>query len=225
MSAAEGHRRFEEDLAAYLLGTLDQGDAVAIEEHLAGCERCRSDLEWLRPAAEELATSVPQLDPPRRLRRRTLAAARAEERGSRPRSWRPAAVGAPRFAMVAGSLALVAVGIAIAIGSLVNDGGPGSSTVAVQPATAGVGGRLVVRDEMATLELDGMPRLPSSQVYEAWVDRDGELEPSSTFIVDRNGVGTTTIPRVEGADRVMVTREPRGGSDRPTTAPLLQASL
>jgi hypothetical protein len=226
--SAGDHRRFEEDLAAYLLGSLDQTETITLETHLARCERCRSELDWLRPAAGALAASVPQLVPPRRLRRRTLAAARAERRRSRPRPRRPVALGAPRFAMLAGALTLVAIGIAIAVGSLPNDQGPGASTVAVQPAEPGaaaVGGRLIVRDDLATLEVHGMPRLPSSQVYEAWVDRNGDVAPSSTFIVDRRGVGATTIPSVEGADRVMVTREPRGGSDRPTTAPLLLAPL
>jgi anti-sigma factor RsiW len=220
---ADEHRRFEEDLAAYVVGNLEQADRIAIEAHLDQCERCRSDLEWLRPAAGALAASVPQLDPPRRLRRRTLAAARSEQPARR--RW-PA--GALRPAALAGAFAAIAVAVVIAIGLLGDETGPGSSTVAAQPAAAlpaGAEGTLVVRDGMATLEVARMPRLASSQVYEAWLQRDGEIEPSSTFIVDRNGAGATTIPDVDGASRVMVTREPRGGSDSPTTAPLLQATL
>jgi anti-sigma factor RsiW len=220
--ASEDHRRFEGDLAAYLLDNLDDADRIAFEAHLDQCERCRSDLDWLRPTVGEVATSVPQLEPPRRLRRRTLAAARAAEAPARRRSetW----IGLPRFAAIGGAVtALLAV--AIVVVSLVNDSGPGTSTVPVQAAEAGVDGSLVVDDGTAVLEVARMPQIPSNRVYETWIQRDGKVEPSSTFIVDRNGTGTATIPRVEGADRVMVTSEPRGGSDRPTTAPLLEASL
>jgi hypothetical protein len=100
--------------------------------------------------------------------------------------------------------------------------------VAVEPAdgrAANAGGTLVVQDGAATLEVDGMPRLPARQVYETWLQRDGEVQPSTTFIVDRSGKGATTIPDVDGAEQVMVTREPRGGSVQPTTAPVLRASL
>ena len=221
MPQSDGHRRFEEDLAAYVVGNLDQADRIAFEAHLDQCGRCRSDLDWLSPAAGVLAASVPQ-------RRRTLAAARSVPRAdtSEPR-WRSRA-GAPRLAALGAASAAVAAAIVLAVGLLADENGPGSSTVAVQPAgalQAGAGGQLVVRDGTATLEIARMPPLPSSEVYEAWVQRDGALEPSSTFIVDRNGTGAVTIPGVDGADRVMVTREPRGGSDRPTTAPLLEAPL
>jgi anti-sigma factor RsiW len=222
---ADEHRRFEEDLAAYVVGNLEGADRIALEAHLDQCERCRSDLEWLRPAAGALAASVPQLDPPRRLRRRILAAARSEQPAHR--RWAVPA-GVPRLAPLAGAFAAIAVAVVIAVSLLGDDTGPGSSTVAAQPAAAlpaGAEGTLVVRDGMATLEVARMPRLASSQVYEAWLQRDGEIEPSSTFIVDRNGAGAATIPGVDGASRVMVTREPRGGSDSPTTAPLLQATL
>ena len=40
------------------------------------------------------------------------------------------------------------------------------------------------------------------------------------FVPGRGGTATATIPGVEDAARVMVTREPRGGSPQPTTAPL-----
>ena len=224
--SAEEHRGFQEDLPGYLLGSLAEADRVALEAHLDQCERCRSELDWLRPTVGVLASSVPQLDPPRRQRRRTIAAARADERPTGARGWLTA-LGRPRPATLGLAAAAVAIVVAIAVSSLDQGSGPGSTTVALQaaaPAT-GAGGSLVVRDDTATLEVARLPDLPPSQVYEAWVQRDGEISPSSTFIVDRNGAGATTIPGVEGADRVMVTREPRGGSDQPTTVPLVSASL
>lgn len=228
MNGPAEHRRFDEDLPGYLLGSLHEADRIALEAHLDQCERCRSELDWLRPTVGVLAGSVPQLDPPRGMRRRTLAAARSEKRIEEPGRRSRAPAWMPRFVPVAAVLAAAAVIIAIAVSGLGSDNGPGTSTVAVQQAdarAANAGGTLVVRDGGATLQVDRMPRLPASQVYETWLQRGSEIEPSTTFIVDRNGAGATTIPDVEDADQVMVTREPRGGSDQPTTAPLLRASL
>jgi hypothetical protein len=217
------HDRFDEDLAAYALNALTQDDRVALEAHLPQCERCRNTLTWLRPAADALATSVPSKIPPRRLRRRTLAAARSD--GHERRAAKPF-LGHRGLAPIAAGLALAAV--AFAIGTSLG-GGPGadSRTVAVQPAdqASAADGVLIERDGMATLELEGMPKLAGDDVYQAWLQRDGEIQPSTTFIVDRNGTGATTIAGVENAEKIMVTREPRGGSATPSTAPLVAVSL
>ena len=226
MTPADDHRHFEEELAAYVIGNLEGADRIAFEAHLDQCERCRRDHDRLAPAAGVLAASVPQLDPPRRLRRRTLAAARSQWATGEGARRQP--LGVPQRAALAAGLAAVVAAVAIAVGSLGGEGSNRTSTVAVQPTdarAAKVAGELVVRDDTATLEVARMPRLPASQVYEAWTQRDGEIAPSGTFIVDRNGLGATTIPDLRDADRVMVTREPRGGSQQPTTAPLLQAVL
>ncbi len=55
------HRRWEDDLAAWMLGSLDDDEAERFEQHLAGCERCRADLDWLRPAVDAVPASVTQL--------------------------------------------------------------------------------------------------------------------------------------------------------------------
>jgi hypothetical protein len=63
-------------------------------------------------------------------------------------------------------------------------------------------------------------------VYETWVRRGNGVEPSSLFTLRRNRSGDAAIPGpLEGADAVLVTAEPRGGSSQPTSRPLLQASL
>jgi hypothetical protein len=64
------------------------------------------------------------------------------------------------------------------------------------------------------------------QVYEVWVRRGKRIERSSLFNVARDGSGAAAIPqRLDGVDQVMVTREPAGGSDRPTEQPLVRVSV
>ncbi|PKK12310.1 zf-HC2 domain-containing protein [Thermomonospora sp. CIF 1] len=42
------------DVGAYVLGLLEEGDRRTFEEHLAGCARCRAELERLSGPAEAL---------------------------------------------------------------------------------------------------------------------------------------------------------------------------
>lgn len=67
------------DLAGYLAGSLQPGEAERFASHLRGCDRCRSELEELRPLAAALEGSEPLPDPPAELRGRVLEAALAGE--------------------------------------------------------------------------------------------------------------------------------------------------
>ena len=58
------------------------------------------------------------------------------------------------------------------------------------------------------------------------MQRDGTLQPSSLFVPRRDRTADAAVPGpLDDADAVLVTREPRGGSRQPTSAPLLQADL
>jgi anti-sigma-K factor RskA len=104
-----------------------------------------------------------------------------------------------------------------------------SSVVAARPDqkhAPGASGTLERRDGSAILHVEGLPALPRDRVYEAWVQRGGSMEPSSLFTLRRDRSGDAAIPGpLEGADAVLVTAEPRGGSPQPTSTPLLRASL
>ena len=67
------HEGRRDELAAYLLGALEPHEAAELERHLAGCEECREEMQWLRPAVQLLPESVERLDP-------SPAAARANRR-------------------------------------------------------------------------------------------------------------------------------------------------
>ena len=57
------HEHRGDELAAYLLDALEPGEAAELERHLAGCEECRAELEWLRPAVQLLPESVERVEP------------------------------------------------------------------------------------------------------------------------------------------------------------------
>jgi hypothetical protein len=71
-----------------------------------------------------------------------------------------------------------------------------------------------------------MPELSPNRVYQAWIQRDGRIVPQPTFVVGNDGRGTVGIPEdLSGAQRVLVTREPRGGASAPTEDPIIAVRL
>jgi anti-sigma factor RsiW len=224
---AQDHQSFEDDLAAWMLGALEDREAKRFQRHLARCERCRTDLRWLRPAVDALPASVTQIAPPPRLRGHLLGVVRTEaRRGAGPDRPRRglARLAMPRPVIAAlGAVALIGAGVA----GYALRGGADSETLQANatPEAPGAHGELVVEGDEGTLNAGGMPRLDHNEVFQAWVREGGRIEPSTVFVPGRGGAASATIEGLEGADLVMVTREPRGGSTHPTTEPLLRARL
>ena len=75
-----GHERWHEEVAAYVLGALDPERVAALERHAGGCERCQAQVRWLMPAVDALPESVPRAEPPPELRSRLMAEVRADAR-------------------------------------------------------------------------------------------------------------------------------------------------
>jgi anti-sigma-K factor RskA len=236
MTGARDHRRWRADLAAYLLGALEPEESESMERHLDGCERCRDELRWLRPAIDLLPESVPPLEPPVDLRARLLAEVRADAAAAKaaagPRAAHPAAP-SPLLTRLRGfilrpavAMATVALIVAVAAGYAVRGGGGTETTTVVGPVDGSVRATLERSGDSGTLEMVGLKQLPRDDVYQAWVQRDGRIEPSSLFEARRDGTASAAIPhQLDGADAVMVTREPRGGSKQPSSTPIVTVKL
>ena len=81
-------------------------------------------------------------------------------------------------------------------------------------------------DSAASLHLAHVHQLPPDKVLEAWVKRGGRIIPvRSLFVPDREGRAATELPGLSGADAVMVTAEPRGGSNVPTSTPMVKLTI
>jgi anti-sigma-K factor RskA len=232
----EGHEELRDELAAYALGALPSEEAAQLERHLADCESCRDRLRWLQPAVDMLGASVEQLTPPPELRRRLMetvraepaplpqqdvATTRAEPRGLRWGAWgglmlRPATAFVAVVLIVAGG----AAGYALRGGD-----GDSTTTIAAQPASPDVSADLVRQGDNAALHVHELPAISRDEVYEVWVRRGDSVEPASTFVLNRDGTAVAAVPALEGADAVLVTREPHGGSEQPTNEPVLEAQL
>jgi len=237
----DDHVHWSEDLAAHALGALEPERAAELERHLEDCERCREELLWLTPAAQALPEGVERVEPSPRLRARLMAEVEADAReahraaaggfrqraaawlrgsGSGPIGLRPAAGIAALLLVV--TVAGLALGGALGGGS---DGGGGESTI-VAGKPPGVTATMVDEGDGGTLRLANVHQLPDGRVLEAWVLRDGEVEAvRALFVPDHQGQASTQLPPMAGVEEVMVTAEPKGGSETPTGKPLIAISV
>jgi anti-sigma-K factor RskA len=231
-STPEGDR-YRDELAAYALGALGEPEAAELRRHLHGCEECREHLRWLQPAVDLLPRAVPQVEPPPRLRKRLMSTVRAESReavraDARGTGWRDwgAFLLRPATAAVAGVLLVAGVLGGYLLHQPTENRRSVVSVEASESLAPTASGTLERQDGSAILRVEGMPALAGNRVYETWVQRGGTMEPSSLFTLRRNRSGDAAIPGpLEGADAVLVTAEPRGGSSQPTSRPVLRASL
>jgi anti-sigma-K factor RskA len=223
---ASDHNRWSEDLAAYVLGALERDEAADFERHLEGCERCREEMTWLEPAVQTLPEAVERQEPPRALRNALMAEVRedAREATARPapaRRRRRLLKPAMGFAVVA---LLVAGVLGYEVGNGGSDGGGGASTLERQ--VGGLNVKMVQEGDSGTLQLSGVHQLPPDKVLEAWVEREGQVEAvPALFVPNRDGQAETRIADMNGVAVVMVTEEPQGGSEAPTSEPIMTMAV
>jgi anti-sigma-K factor RskA len=225
MSEIEHDRRSDE-IAAYLLDALEPGEAAELERHLAGCDECRTELEWLRPAVQLLPESAPRLEPPPQLRRRLMEQVRAETAPA-PRRVRRWSIRGWSLRPVAGLAALILVVgavVAYAIGS--GDSGGASTTTVVAGHSPGVIAEVIRDGGSGSLHLTNLHQLPRDEVLQAWVEKEGRVVSAKTlFVPNQDGTASATIDDMKGVKTVMVTAEPRGGSVQPTSPPIVSVSI
>jgi len=230
------HKRWHEELSAYLLGALEPGEAESLERHLESCERCREELRWLAPARDALPETASRMQPPPELRVRLLADVREDARraagaaGARPGllerlrdfagpRWRPLAAGAA-------VLLIVAAVVGYEIGSNGSEGGGNPVTVESNEPSGLVAAVSMEGTENGRIELSNVSPLPPDKVLEAWLERDGEVEAvPMLFVPNGKGEAATTLGDMRGVTTVMVTAEPPGGSEAPTSEPIATVTI
>jgi anti-sigma-K factor RskA len=237
--SANGHGRWDDTLAAYLLGALPDAEVEEFEGHLAGCARCRDEAASLRAAVDVLPVAVPPVSPPRELKSRVMSVVESEaellqaagseaDRPARPRRRRGLRGLFPRPVITAAAAAAaLAVGVVAGIAIVGDDGSGGQRTLAARVtdplAATTARASLVVDGSRAKLVVRGMPAPESGRVYQVWLKRGDRVPvPAGATFMLRSG--DVAIPRaVRDGDQVMVTSEPVGGSPVPTRQPIVVA--
>jgi anti-sigma-K factor RskA len=238
------HERWQDDAAAYALGALDPAETAEFERHLEGCERCQAGIRWLMPAVNALPEAAEPAKPSASLRASILGEVRRDAaeharavgtaHGAEAGGWRrrlgnllggsgSRPIGLRPLAGLA-AIALVAVVAGYAIGTGGSEESGGGSTIVSREN--GITVKMVGEGDSGTLQLANVPQLPDDRVLEAWVQRDGEVEAvRALFVPDRQGRASTQLPDMTGVEVVMVTSEPKGGSEAPTSSPIVTLSV
>lgn len=202
--------------AGYALHALDPEEEQLYEAHLGRCRSCQADLADFALVTAALAHASPPAIPPLRLRRRVLAAARAE-RGRPP-------IRRPRWAYPALGVAVAAscTAAALAVWAIGVRSGPGVRALALRGAS---GALVVAGNRSAVLVASGLAPAPVGKTYEIWVMRAGGPSRPAGLFAARNGtVSVRLAGRVAHGSFVGVTLERAGGTARPSGPPLVRTA-
>ncbi|MGV9776508.1 anti-sigma factor [Streptosporangium sp. NPDC003464] len=235
---------------AYALHALPEREVALFEDHMARCEACAIEVRGLSETAARLAVAAAEA-PPATLRARVMAQI-AEVRqepplpaagaGPRPREVirlesRPAWRGRGAVALVAvASAAAVALGVVAVDARRERDtlrqivavmAAPDARTVRRPVSSGGTGTTVMSPSEgKMVFTATGLPPLPASRVYQLWLMGPDGVRPAGLLERAAGGaMAPVTATPLRGDDRVGLTVEPVGGSDRPTTAPIMLAEL
>jgi anti-sigma-K factor RskA len=218
---------------AYAIDALSEEEARQFDRHLEECQACREEVRELRAAAARMGAAE-ALAPPPDLKTRVLAAAdqlpQLPPRVTSLESFRKRRWSARLVAAVAAVILAVGGGVAVIESQRGHDQSTVASTVAqvfraddahtktvetdhgaVTVATSPSLGRMAVRT-------DGLQALSGKRVYQLWAVHGGT--PTSAGVIENPRAGAAMAMPSAGT-KVAITVEPKGGSEQPTTAPIV----
>lgn len=226
-------------IAPYALDALEADDRSRFEAHLALCEQCRVELVGFLSTTARLGEAE-AMTPPPALRERvtTLASSTQQEHPvvttltQRSRMRRLA----PRIGLAAATAAAV-----LGIGGFITEHERADDLSAdrsrlttlmsaddattTEGAVTGGGTLRVIASstqDAAAVVGSSLDRLSADEVYQVWRMRDGK--PTSVGLLGR-GPGLLYVDGITGTDAFAVTVEPAGGSDQPTSEPIVATPI
>lgn len=227
--------------AAWVLNALPDDEAAAFEAELAENADLRDEVARLRPVADLLALAAPSQEPPPGLQGRIMAIVDREAdllsaagpeadrvvTAPKPKreSWLRRVIARPLIpALATGALAIgIGIGIVASTGGGTNDV---SHPVTFTPQLQ-ANGNLVTHDGSGEMKLTGLKSAGAGHVYQVWVMKaDGKVSPDNVFTVNSSGQGSVALRTdLDGAKQVLISVEPDGGSQQPTTTPIASTTL
>ncbi len=224
----------------YALDVLDREERAAFEAHLAGCARCRAEVQEFRDVSGLLVHSAPAAAPPAALRDRVLAEARRVRPIGRPGAWVPWLAAAAALVVALGTgagawrtarrVAALEREIAARDSMLASFLGPEVHVVSLAATGAQPSARIFWNHRRAAFVVTAfdLPAAPAGRTYQLWAIVKGNAPLSmGTFNTDARGRAFVVVPadsaitRLGFIDLCGLTEEPAGGSPQPTEQPRL----
>jgi anti-sigma-K factor RskA len=247
MSDAPGGCRFRDDAGPWVLGALAEPEAATFAAHLEDCDACRREVAELQVVADVLPMAAPQVVPPPALKGRIMAVVDAEaqllaaagpeaDRAARAADRDDGARRRGRFGWLRGlrrplpaaALATAVLAVGIALGAVLAGGGGEDARTVPGFGPRGAQVALRVSDGHGRLDFRNMAAPPSGRVYQVWLvtGRESPRPTHALFAVMADGNAQVEIPEsLHGADQVLVSDEPPGGSRQPTGKVVAGAKL
>jgi len=237
------------DYVLFALGLLEEPEKSELRAHLdRSCANCIAGLRDARAWTYALGASVVGPEPPKRLRRRILAAVEAprKSRWDWSTAWRAAAITAMLcvgvFEYVAGQHAAETAELRADIARrAVETAGLRNALELLQSpetreVTFGQGkpapprGRVFVNSQSGVLLVaSNLPAPPAGKTYEMWIiPKSGKPAPAGLFASKQDGTALYLYPTsvsLATTGAVAVTLEQAGGVDAPTSQPIIVAAL
>jgi len=237
-----------EDYELYALGLLEDPERSDLEDHLRrGCADCNAGMTRAREFTVLLASTVPVVDPPARLRRRVIALAGVKDRGW---GWTALWVAATALSLYAAayfygrehSYAVEMARLRDDLRRNLIEANRLHEALAVlnepeaRQVVFGQGqpqpprGRVFVSSRRGVLLLaSNLPPAPAGKTYEMWIiPKGGKPVPAGLFQSEAGGTALHLLTRpvdVASTGAIAVTLEPAGGTPQPTSQPLIVAAL
>jgi anti-sigma-K factor RskA len=228
-------KEFDELSGAYAIGAVSPKEKADADTHLGGCDRHPEVAEYIGVAAS-LAVASPEKEPPATLKARLMEAVRADVPPARARE--PASgllnkirlwfSGARAGYALSGAMAVLVAALLVWNITLQSSDSSGDGPVVVQLTGVAQGRVMYLPDErLAVMDVSDLAPLPSDQTYQVWVIRGGQPLSLGLMSADPSGHTTAAMTDVDlaGADQLAVTVEPAGGSEQPTSQPIITGDL
>jgi len=229
-------------VGAYALDALTAEDQQEFEQHLAICANCGSDLVEMRATAARLSDTTWQ-SPPAEMKARLMDAV-ANTAQERPRVATMAGRERRRFtpALLAAAAALAllfSLGAFLVERDRLSDAQQEKAAVELvlsapdveqQEARLKNGGTMHMfmspSLDKAVVTMNDLPALTDDQSYQIWRMEPGGPDSEAVISAEQSsGSVTQLVDGLDDTQAIAVTVEPAGGSDRPTTRPVVTLEL
>lgn len=221
------HDEIQTLMAAYALGAVPDEEIPPIRAHILSCEECFAEAESYADTLGALSMAASEAPLPEGFADRVLQQATGGAPAAPARKrfrWSPGIA----LAGAALSLLLVATGVALfgaiedrdryeqVIAAMVRDRG------AIELLGAGgAEGIISQTDQGSVLVAVNLGDAPPESDYQLWLMKDGVPTAAETFDVTDGLVIVESVHDLEDYDGAAVTVEPEGGSEQPTTEPVI----
>ena len=219
----------EDLLPALALDALSVTDRLEALEHIAECRQHDADLTAYRAVAARLPEVLDASEPPSRLRAGILAGFDSAIRGvtaNGTESRSPASrFRLPAYVYAAAAVLLLALTAGLVAWNLSLQGDGGSEVIHASVQHQGMTLELIYipASKIAIVDVE-LPALAQGQVYQVW--RITGAGPESVgLLLDHEGASVFRPVDFASATALALSIEPAGGSQLPTTEPVLVAQL